>query len=81
LLRKGPDYFRRAIEKDPNFTLARVRMAYSYLILGSFGSEGIPPKEAMPLVENAVTRALTSYENSAEAYATLAFIKALFPWT
>lgn len=80
-LRNGLDYFRRAIEKDPDFTLAHVGVADSYLILGSFGSEEIPPREAMPLAEDAVTRALALDENSAEAYATLASIKALFHWT
>jgi TolB-like protein/tetratricopeptide (TPR) repeat protein len=80
-LRKGLDFFRRAVEKDPDFTLAHVGIADSYMILGSFGSEEIPPKAAMPNAEEAAARALKLDENSAEAIATIASIKALFYWT
>lgn len=79
-LRKGLDCFERAVRKDPGFTLAYVGIANSYIILGSFGSEEIPPKEAMPRAEEAARRALTLDNNSAEAYASIASVEALFHW-
>jgi len=79
-LKKGLECFERAVRKDPDFTLAHVGIADSYIILGSFGSEEIVPKEAMPKAESAARRALSLDNTAAEAYASLASIEALFYW-
>lgn len=77
-LKKGLDYFQQAIEKDPNYALAYIGLADSYIILPDYSS--FPPKEAFPKAEIAANKALEIDNSLAEAYASLGSIKRDFHW-
>ena len=79
-LRKGIDYFQRAIEIDPNYALAYVGLADSYNFLGAFGIALLPPADAMPKAKFAATRALEIDDSLAEAHASLAFVRLYYDW-
>ncbi len=66
-------YFEQALERDPQFALAHVGLAESYLILGVFGMR--PPAETIPRARDAVLTALRIEPRLAGAYATLGQIK------
>ena len=67
------DYFEKAIDRDPQFALAHVGLAESYMILGIFGMR--PPAETMPRARDAALTALRIEPRLAGAYATLGQIK------
>jgi DNA-binding winged helix-turn-helix (wHTH) protein/TolB-like protein/Tfp pilus assembly protein PilF len=77
-LRKGIDYFRQAIVRDPNYALAYAGLADCYIRLGEPGQ----PAERDDVAEgtDAVRRALELDDTLAEAHATAAFIKFRFDW-
>jgi len=77
-LRKGLEYFRQAIEKDPLYALAYSGLADSYLLLGNF--DMLRPKEAYPLARAAAQKALSLDDSLAEAHASLAYILRCFDW-
>ena len=60
---KSGEYFQQAIEKDPNFALAYVELAFYYMMAG-FGN--MRPNEAWPKAEEAVVRALAIDEKLSE---------------
>lgn len=66
-------YYRQAIEKDPNFALAYVGMAVSYIKLN--GYHALPPEEAYSKARAALTRALELDDTLAEAHNTLAEVE------
>jgi TolB-like protein/DNA-binding winged helix-turn-helix (wHTH) protein/Tfp pilus assembly protein PilF len=55
-LRKAADYFQQAIEKDPNYPPAYIRLASCYQILGDMTA--IPPKVAYPKAKLLIAKAL-----------------------
>jgi serine/threonine-protein kinase len=76
LTRPGPrtletalDYFEQAIVRDPDFSLARVCVAETYMLLGSHGVR--PPHQAFAQARAAVDAALKSDPLSAEAHVML----------
>jgi TolB-like protein/Tfp pilus assembly protein PilF len=71
-LQKAIDYFKRAIDKDPNYALAYVGLGDSYILLSGFGAA--PPQDSFPLAEAAAKKALEIDDNLAEAHTTLGFI-------
>jgi TolB-like protein/DNA-binding winged helix-turn-helix (wHTH) protein/Tfp pilus assembly protein PilF len=71
-LRKGLDYFQKAIAKDPNYALAYTGIADSFLLLG--GGPGFPWKEAVSKAKDAAIKALQFDKSLAEAHASLASI-------
>src|ERR1700738_1402196 len=71
-LRKAIDYFKQAIAKDPNYALAYVGMANSYLLLSNYGAAA--PKDSIPQARAAAQRALELDSNLAEVHATLALL-------
>jgi len=78
-LKKGVEYFQHAIALDPNYALAHVGLAYSYLSLGGvlgFLSTGdfLPPAKA------AAIRALEIDDTLAEAHDSLADITLQYEW-
>ena len=75
---KGLEYFQRVIEKDPNYALAYVGLADSYLVLEDRGL--VASKDGMPKAKAAVMRALEIDDTLAEALATLAGIKEQYDW-
>ena len=79
-LTKGIEYFRQAVDTDPNYALAYVGLADSYNFLGAFGIALLPPGEAMPKAKSAAIRALEIDDSLAEAHASLAFVKLYYDW-
>jgi len=77
-LRKGLDYFQRAIEKDPNYALAYVGLADAYISLADLDT--LPPNETFPKAKKAASQALRLDENLAEAHVSLATTKFLYDW-
>jgi TolB-like protein/Tfp pilus assembly protein PilF len=71
-LRKAIDYFGHAIAKDPNYALAYVGLADSYLLLPNYGSAS--SKEALPPARAAVKKALELDDSLAEAHASLGLL-------
>ncbi len=63
-------HFQQAIELDPNFALAHIELANSYLF--QVGWFGLPRDEAYAKAEALIKRALELDDRLGEAYATLA---------
>ena len=70
-LQKAIDYFKQAIDKDPNYALAYVGLGDSYILLSGFGAA--PPQDSFPLAEAAAKKALEIDDTLAEAHTTLGF--------
>ena len=71
-LRKAIGYFERAIALDPNYALAYVGLAESYLRLSLVNN--IPADEAMPQAKAAALRATEIAPLNADTFSTLAWI-------
>jgi tetratricopeptide (TPR) repeat protein len=78
--KKAIEYFRRAIENDPNYAMAYVGLADAYksLAMPDAMQEALPPREAFPKARAAASRALEIDDMLAEAHASLAHIKYLY---
>lgn len=70
------EYFRKAIEKDPNYSQAYAGLAESF----AFGEIGLPPEQAFPQAREAATRALKLDASLGEAHAVLAQVEFLNEW-
>ncbi len=80
-VKKGLDYFRQAIEKDPSYALAYAGIADSYTVGSALGLYlGLPSREAYPRGKAAATRALEIDDTLAEAHTSLATIKMEYDW-
>jgi serine/threonine protein kinase/tetratricopeptide (TPR) repeat protein len=77
-LRKSVDYFKQAIEIDPDYALAYSGLADSYITAGDYLY--LPPKEAFSEARAAALKALELDKNLAEAYNALAAIKKYYDW-
>jgi len=77
-LKKGIEYFQRAIEMDPVYALAYAGLADSYNILVSYSA--LAPKDAFPMAKVAAIRALELDDKLAEAHTSLAFVKFGYDW-
>src|SRR5207237_2285780 len=71
-LRKAIDYFNQAVAKDPNYALAYVGLADSYLLLPNYGSTS--SQEALPPARTATKKALALDDSLAEAHASLGLL-------
>ena len=71
-LRRAIDYFNQAVAKDPNYALAYVGLADSYLLLPNYGSTS--SKEALPPARTAAKKALELDDSLAEAHASLGLL-------
>lgn len=76
-LKKGIQYFEKSIAIDPNYALAYVGLADSYILLFDFG---VAPNEAFPKGKEAALKALTLNDQLAEAYASLGFLRMQQDW-
>jgi DNA-binding winged helix-turn-helix (wHTH) protein/TolB-like protein/Tfp pilus assembly protein PilF len=74
----GIDYFKRAIEKDPNYALAYAGLADSYVALGTYYT--LPPAEAFAQARQAAIRAVELDQNLAEAFVSLALVQYCYDW-
>lgn len=77
-LRKGIEYFERAIQSDPNYALAYTGLADSYGLLGFFGLASAAA--VMPKAKEAARRAVEIDDGLAEAHASLAGIFKIYDW-
>jgi serine/threonine protein kinase/Tfp pilus assembly protein PilF len=68
-LKKGIEYFKQAIEKDPGYAQAYVGLADCYAILVEL--EGASPKELYPKVKATAQKALELDDSLAEAHTSL----------
>jgi non-specific serine/threonine protein kinase len=78
--KKGLDYFRLAIDKDPTYALAYAGLADCYLFLGGGEYAVLPPRETMPKAKAAALKALEIDDQLAEAYVSLAVTRYRFDW-
>jgi serine/threonine protein kinase/Tfp pilus assembly protein PilF len=77
-LRRGIEYFRRAIDVDPDYAVAYVGIAHSYAVLGFHAIA--PPGEVFPRAKAAALRALEIDSSLAEARAPLAYTLHYYDW-
>jgi TolB-like protein/Flp pilus assembly protein TadD len=68
-LLKAVEFYKQAIEKDPNYALAYSGLAESYVLYSFYGIAS--PKASMPQAKAAALRALEIDESLAEAHAAL----------
>src|SRR5688500_8198337 len=78
-LAKSIHYHQQAIEKDPNFALAYVGLAKSYITLGHVWGF-LPPHETFPKANVALTKALQIDETLADALTALADYYRSYEW-
>jgi DNA-binding winged helix-turn-helix (wHTH) protein/TolB-like protein/Flp pilus assembly protein TadD len=76
-LQKSIDYYNQALEKDPNYAMAYVGLASSYVVLGV---NYRPPKEMMPKAKAYVLKAMERDVALADAHITQGAIKYFFDW-
>ena len=76
--RKSIEYFKQAVEKDPNYALAYSGLADSYSLLGEMGM--VPPKEVFPQGRTYAEKALVLDETLAPAHVSLAIVKLFYDW-
>jgi len=72
------DYFKRAINIDPQYALAYAGLAESYSSLSVLGA--VPAKAVMPRAKDASMQALALDDQLAEAYTSLGLIKTIYDW-
>lgn len=77
-VRKSVEFYKRAIEIDPNYALAYTGMAIAHI---SFPiSADVQPSDSFPQAKAAALKALSLDETLADAHAYLAFVKFWFDW-
>ncbi len=72
------EYFQFAVEKDPNYALAYVGIAYVWLSRGEAGV--VPPHEAFPKVKAAALKAGELDDTLAEVHEILANVRFCYEW-
>jgi len=77
-LKRGIDYFKQAIAKDPSYALAYAGLADCYNILGFYSA--FPPREMFPKAKANAVKALKIDDALAEAHTSLAFATLLYDW-
>ena len=77
-LRRGIRCFKRAIEADPNYTLAYSGLADSYVLLASHGAQS--PLKSVPIAKRAALKALELDEALAEAHTSLGMVYHYYEW-
>jgi TolB-like protein/Flp pilus assembly protein TadD len=77
-LQKGLAFFQQAVEKDPDYALAYVGLADSYVVMEDRGLAD--PSEALPKAKEATLKALEIDETLPEAVLALASVKETLDW-
>lgn len=78
-IKKGIEYFQKAIDLDPNYALAYSGIAEAYGLLAS-STGGWRPCDAYPKAEAAALKALELDDALAEAHCSLGFCHLLYDW-
>lgn len=77
-LKKSLDYYRKAIDRDPTFTLAYVGIGNTYYALSALSLR--PPASVMPKAKAALKKALELDDSLAEAHALAAALAYFYDW-
>ena len=77
-LRQGVEYYKQAVEKDPNYALAYSGLAETYVLFSSY--DVAPADDSMPQAKAAALRALEIDESLAEAHTALGFYLSNYEW-
>jgi eukaryotic-like serine/threonine-protein kinase len=77
-LKKALEYFRQAVEEDPDYALAYAGLADCYIVLGWQGV--VAPKEGLPKAKAAAMKSVALDDDLAEAHTALANSLALHDW-
>jgi tetratricopeptide (TPR) repeat protein len=77
-LSKGLEYFLKAVELDPGFSLAYAGIADTYALF-AFHSI-LPPHQVIPKAREAAERAIELSPSRIEPYSVLAYITAFYDW-
>jgi len=77
-LKNAQNYFRKAIDKDPNFALAYVGLSIVYSNFAILSL--VPPEDVWPKAKSALEKALELDDTSAEAYAQAAQVAFWHEW-
>ena len=77
-LRKGVEFFRQALSKDPNYAAASAELGNCYLLMADYGLR--PSQEVLPPARAALLRAVELEPELPEAQAVLGQLSALFDW-
>ncbi|MEO8648484.1 MAG: tetratricopeptide repeat protein, partial [Acidobacteriota bacterium] len=77
-LKQAVEFFKHAVEKDPNYALAYSGLAESYVLFPAFSVA--LPLECMPKARAAAVRAIEIDESLAEAHTALAIYYSHFSW-
>jgi eukaryotic-like serine/threonine-protein kinase len=77
-LKKAVEFYKQAIEKDPNFALAYAGLAESYVLFPVYSVAS--PKDIMPQAKAAAVKALEIDDSLAEAHAALGVYQSNYAW-
>jgi TolB-like protein len=77
-LRKGMQYFEKAIALDPNYATANASLASSWLVL--FGNDYVSPAQAAPEIRKFATRAAALDPTLGDPHATLGLLSFEYDW-
>src|SRR6185312_2363384 len=77
-IRKGIEYFQKAIDQEPNYALAYAGLADSHIMLANWGFAA--PLDAYPKAKTAALKALDLDDELAEAHTSLAYTTLLYDW-
>jgi len=77
-LRQAVQYYRQALDRDPNYVPAWAGLATAYAVFDEYGV--MPAREAYPRAKAAAARALELDPSQVEARATLALIRSMYDW-
>lgn len=77
---KAIEYFKQAIDRDPNYARAHAGLADCYITLGSWEAGTVPPREAMPQAQRSALRALELDGRLVEAHTSLAYRTTNYEW-
>jgi eukaryotic-like serine/threonine-protein kinase len=76
--KKGIEYFRQAVEKDPSYALAYAGIADCYVLLGVY--EGMERRSTYTSARDTANKALELDNELAEAHNSLALVHYLYDW-
>ena len=77
-LKQAAEFYRQAIEKDPNYALAYSGLAETYVLFSSY--DVAPATDSQPQAKAAARRALEIDDSLAEAHTALGFYLSNYEW-
>ncbi|HEY6946082.1 MAG TPA: winged helix-turn-helix domain-containing protein [Candidatus Acidoferrum sp.] len=77
-MKKGLEYFRNSVEKDPSFALAHAGLADSYNMLSFWGLAA--PRDASPKAKTAADKALDLDGDLEEGHAARGWVQFAYDW-